>query len=202
MSHGKCVRVYRRVCRPGPAEWAEFLRRRGAFYSIGEHCCVEPAAEILDPAYVRLGNNVQLANCTLIGHDGSINVLNRAYGVKLDKVGKIDIRDNCFIGHHAIIMPGITIGPNSIVAAGAVVTKDVPPNVVVAGVPAKSVGATDELVRKLTEQTAALPWADLIAQRQGAFDPAIEPELLRRRLAHFYGDAKSADKRDGTNPSS
>ena len=43
-------------------------------------------------------------------------------GVKLDAVGKIDIRDNVFVGYGAIILRGVTIGPNAIVAAGAVVT--------------------------------------------------------------------------------
>ncbi len=46
---------------------------------------------------------------------------------------------NCFIGAHSIIMPGVTIGDNSIVAAGAVVTRDVPPATIVAGNPAKIV---------------------------------------------------------------
>jgi len=187
MRHGKCVGLWRRICHPRPEEYAEFVKRRGRLYSIGNDCSIDPHAEILDPAYVRLGNNVQLTNCTLIGHDGSINVLNRAYNVKLDKVGKIDIRDNCFIGHRAILMPGVTIGPNSIVAAGAVVTRDVPPDTVVAGVPAKSICTTEELVKKLQDQTATLPWADLIRQRNGAFDPAMESELLRRRVAYFYG---------------
>lgn len=47
------------------------------------------------------------------------------------------IKENCFIGTKSTILPGVSIGPNSIVAAGAVVTKDVPPNTIVAGNPAK-----------------------------------------------------------------
>ncbi len=49
------------------------------------------------------------------------------------------IKRNAWIGANATILPGITIGENAIVAAGAVVTKDVPANCVVAGVPAKIV---------------------------------------------------------------
>jgi acetyltransferase-like isoleucine patch superfamily enzyme len=51
--------------------------------------------------------------------------------------GKIHIHKNAWIGANATILPGVTIGENSIVAAGAVVNKDVPDNVVVAGIPAK-----------------------------------------------------------------
>jgi len=65
-------------------------------------------------------------------------MLNRAYGVKLDSVGKIDIRDNVFVGYGAIVMPNVTIGPNAIVAAGAVVMRgDYPDNSLIAGNPAK-----------------------------------------------------------------
>jgi acetyltransferase-like isoleucine patch superfamily enzyme len=46
------------------------------------------------------------------------------------------IGENCFIGANAIIMPGVTVGDNAIVAAGAVVTKDVKPRSIVAGNPA------------------------------------------------------------------
>lgn len=49
----------------------------------------------------------------------------------------IHLGKRVWIGSHATILPGVTIGDNSIVAAGAVVTKEVPPNVIVAGVPAR-----------------------------------------------------------------
>jgi acetyltransferase-like isoleucine patch superfamily enzyme len=52
------------------------------------------------------------------------------------KTAPVIIKDNAWIGMNAVILKGVTIGENSIVAAGAVVTKDVPPNVVVAGNPA------------------------------------------------------------------
>jgi len=50
---------------------------------------------------------------------------------------KVEIMDNVWIGAGAIILPGVTIYSNSIIAAGAVVTKDVQSNVIVVGVPAK-----------------------------------------------------------------
>ena len=129
-----------------------------------------------------------LTACTILGHDGSIAMLNRAYGVKLDRVGKVDIKDNVFVGHGAIVLPGVTIGPNVIVAAGAVVTKDVPEGKIVAGVPAKVIGDLETLVKKLEEETNKLPWADLINKRVGGFDHTMEPELKRLRKAYFFDD--------------
>jgi acetyltransferase-like isoleucine patch superfamily enzyme len=52
-------------------------------------------------------------------------------------LGSILIKKNAWIGAGATILPGVTIGENSIVAAGAVVTKDVPDNCIVGGIPAK-----------------------------------------------------------------
>jgi acetyltransferase-like isoleucine patch superfamily enzyme len=131
---------------------------------------------------------VTLSNCTLLGHDGVVGVLNVAYGVKLDSVGKIDIKDNVFIGHGAIVLPGVTIGPNAVVAAGAVVTKDVQPGDVVGGVPAKPISKMDDLVRRLQEETDLLPWADIIKKREGPYDPKVEPVLIAMRVKYFFHD--------------
>jgi acetyltransferase-like isoleucine patch superfamily enzyme len=58
--------------------------------------------------------------------------------------GGIKIRKGAYIGARAIILPGVTIGRNAVVGAGAVVTKDVPDSCVVAGVPAKITRRFDE----------------------------------------------------------
>lgn len=187
--HGRLVTVYRKVCRPGGHEWADFLRQHGRFVSIGEECSILMSTAVPNPEYVRIGNNVSLSQCALIGHDGSIAVLNKAYGVKLDRVGKIDIRDNVFIGWNAIIMPGVTIGPNAIVGAGAVVTCNVEAGEIVGGVPAKPIGRVEDFVEKLKVETSQLPWAALIEARKGPYDPKLEPELIRRRVAYFYKES-------------
>jgi len=57
-----------------------------------------------------------------------------------DGYGFVTLNENVFVGVNAVILRNVTIGANSIVAAGAVVTKDVPPNVIVGGVPARVIG--------------------------------------------------------------
>ena len=185
---GKLRSAYVRTCNPDGAEFASFMKMHGGLHSVGNDVAINTGVNITDPAYVRIGNNCTLSDCTLLGHDGVVRVLNNAYGKKLDSVGKIDIRDNCFIGHGVVVMPGVTIGPNSVVAAGCVVTKDVPPGMIVGGVPGKIIGTTEDLVKRLEARTDSYPWRDLILQREGAFDPNIESELVRMRGAYFYGD--------------
>ena len=125
LRHGRARRLWLRVCRPSAWEYADFLRRHGGFYAIGRDVQINPDVVVSDPAYVRIGDNVTLSTCALIGHDGSIGVIGRATGKRVDSVGKTDIRDNVFIGYWAILMPGVTVGPNAVVPAGAVVTRDV-----------------------------------------------------------------------------
>ncbi len=184
---GRLVGVYKRYGRPDGREWAEFLKARKVLYAMGENCSVQTNVHIADPSYVKMGNNVRLSGCTLFGHDGSINMINRAYGLSLDRVGKIELRDNVYIGHQAIILPGVTIGPNAIVAANAVISKDVPDNVVYGGVPGKLICRLDDYVERLEKETADLPWMHLIEKRDAEFDPELQPELDRIRLATWYG---------------
>lgn len=193
--YGLFAGLYRRVCNPLPDEYAEYLRLHGGFYAMGKQCSILTTTVFTDPAYVRLGNNVQFGSCCVLGHNGVVKMLNRAYGVKLDSVGKSDFRDNVFIGYGCIILPGVTIGPNAIVGAGSVVTRDVPPNSIVVGSPARRIGSVDDFIAKLEKKTAEYPWADLIQARDCAFDPALEPELRRLRIAYFYGgDEKESAK--------
>lgn len=184
---GKAKGLYRRLCCPTTLEWACFLRRWGGFQSIGEQTSINLGCVVTDPAYTKVGRNVILSDCILIGHDASVSVLNNQFDKKLDSVGPVVILDNCFVGHGAIVLPRVTVGPNSIVAAGAVVTKDVPPGVVVGGNPARFICTTLELMRRVEERSNAYPWIDLVRQRKSAFDPVLEPELVRQRVAYFFG---------------
>ena len=93
---------------------------------------------------ITIGNNVTIApQAYLLAHDASTK---RDLGYT--KIGLINIKDNVFIGARALIMPGVTVGENSIVAAGAVVTKDVPANTVVAGNPAQVITTKEEYINK------------------------------------------------------
>jgi maltose O-acetyltransferase len=66
------------------------------------------------------------------------------------KIGKIDIGENCFIGDSAIILPGVRIGPNTIIASGSVVTRgEYPSSSVIAGNPAKVLMTVDKYLEKV-----------------------------------------------------
>ena len=72
----------------------------------------------------------------------------RHLDTKFDVFGKVVIGDYVYIGSNALIMPGVTIGDHVLVAAGSVVTKSIPPEVVVAGNPAKILCTIDEYYKR------------------------------------------------------
>lgn len=184
---GRFQGLYIRLCRPSGYEYANYLKRWGGFYSIGNGCSIRPTTNITDPYLTKIGDNVQLSTCSLFGHDGSIACLNLAFDKTLDRVGKVEILDNVYIGHSAVVLPNVTIGPNALVAAGSIVTKSVPPDAIVAGNPAKVIGSVKTLVSKLEKNTDKYPWADIIKQRGvTGFNPDVEPVLQEMRIKYFF----------------
>ena len=103
---------------------------------IGDHTRIGLHNTIIGP--VRIGNHVNFAQGI------TITALNHNFEdseKRIDEQGistsQVVIEDDIWIGANAVVLPGVTIGHHSVVAAGAVVTKDVPPHSLVAGVPAK-----------------------------------------------------------------
>ena len=103
---------------------------------IGNHTRVGLHNTIIGP--VKIGNNVNLAQgitVTALNHNFSDS--NKRIDEQGVSTSPVIIEDDVWIGANAVVLPGVTIGNHCVVAAGAVVTKDVPPHSLVAGVPAK-----------------------------------------------------------------
>ena len=103
---------------------------------IGDHTRVGLHNTVIGP--VTIGSHVNLAQGI------TITALNHNFGDKSQRIDDqgvstdpVIVGDDIWIGANAVILPGVNIGHHSVVAAGAVVTKDVPPHSLVAGVPAK-----------------------------------------------------------------
>ncbi|MBT2724003.1 acyltransferase [Bacillus sp. ISL-46] len=88
--------------------------------------------------YISIGNNVMLGPNVSMSSENHIYI-NTEKPIKEQGVERkgIFIEDDCWIGTGAIILDGVRIGRGSVVAAGSVVTKDIPPYSIVAGIPAK-----------------------------------------------------------------
>lgn len=128
----------------------KYIVKHNIFKSVGDNFFFQPRMLPSDPELIKFHNNVTVTSgVTFINHDITDNMLNNlGIGWFNYNYGCIEVFDNVFIGSNSIILPNVKIGPNVIIAAGAVITKDVPANSVVAGVPARVIGTFDDYVEK------------------------------------------------------
>jgi len=110
--------------------------------NIGDNVLVMNGVRISSASKISIGHNCMLANfCYLTDADWH-DLYDRSQTP--GKTAPIHIKDGAWIGDSAIILKGVTVGENSVVGAGSVVSKDVPPNVVVAGNPARIIKQLDQ----------------------------------------------------------
>lgn len=113
-----------------------FYTNFGQFTSIGKNVFINHACSFLDIGGITIEDHVMIGpRVNLTSETHPLNPADREALIPLP----IIIKKNAWIGAGATILPGVTIGENAVVAAGAVVSRDVPSNTVVAGVPAKVV---------------------------------------------------------------
>ena len=130
----------------------------------------------LDPTHcylICIGDNSVLApNVRLIAHDASTK-----QHLGYTKLGKIIIEENCFLGDSVLVLPGVTIGRNSIVGAASVVTKDVPPDTLAAGNPCRVICTVGEYIQRHKEklQAGRIPYHTL---EQGHLTVQQKQEIL------------------------
>jgi acetyltransferase-like isoleucine patch superfamily enzyme len=123
---------------------------------------IDDTVAVFPPLYINYGKHLQIGknvfinfNCTFLALGGiviednvligpDVKLLSEGHPLAPDQrqsllPGKVHIKKNAWIGAGATLLPGVSVGENAVVAAGAVVTKNVPANTVVAGIPAKIV---------------------------------------------------------------
>ena len=151
-------KIYSSVRMDTPPYRRLWLGRRSVVES---YCCINNAVgDVIIGDYTRIGLHSTIIGPVCIG-----NHVNLAQGITItalnhnfsDVTKRIDeqgittkpvvIKDDVWIGANAVVLPGVTIGSHAVVAAGAVVTHDVPDNTVVGGVPAKVISTTPELLK-------------------------------------------------------
>jgi acetyltransferase-like isoleucine patch superfamily enzyme len=120
----------------GPGNFRELL-------TIGDHTL------ITGPLHIDLGARVHIGNCVRVGHHVVFLTVDHEIGPAEYRCGRlmaapITVGDGVWIGSCVTVLPGVSIGNGSVIAAGATVVRDVPPNTLAAGVPAKVKRNLDE----------------------------------------------------------
>jgi maltose O-acetyltransferase len=121
---------------------------RAEFYAperivVGEHVIIGDTAFLDGRSGLTIGDNVNVGS--------HVSIYTREHDVNsptfAETGGPVVIGDRAWVSSHSVVLPGITIGEGAVVAAGAIVTKDVPPYTIVGGNPAKPIGTRN---RELT----------------------------------------------------
>lgn len=145
---GRGSKIYRSVRMDTPPYRHFSLGRQSVIESF---CCINNAVgDVVIGDHTRIGiHNTIIGPVTIGSHVNlaqgiTVTALNHNFedsDKRIDEQGvatnQVVIDDDVWIGANAVVLPGVTIGKHSVVAAGAIVTKDVPPHSLVAGVPAK-----------------------------------------------------------------
>lgn len=125
--------------------WLEILAKKQGV-CMGNNCFISSKFWSTEAYLIKIGNECQITEgCRIFTHGGAGAV--RALLPNFDCFGKVTIGNNVYLGTNTLIMPGVTIGDNVLCAAGSVVTKSIPSNVVVGGNPAKIICSIEEYIK-------------------------------------------------------
>ncbi|WP_232623060.1 acyltransferase [Pareuzebyella sediminis] len=159
----------------------EYARYRGV--KVGEDCRVYSRKLGSEPWLIKIGNKVTVApEVQFITHDGSTWLFIDDRG-RRQLFRRIDIADNIFIGMKSIILPGVKIEKDVVVAAGSVVTKSIPSGVIVGGNPAKIIGDFYAYEKKVLETYIANSEIDFSKDYKQRTIESLDPsfkEYLRK----------------------
>ena len=111
--------------------------------------------------------------CLILAHDAQMDEF-----LDAAMFAKVTIHESCHFGSRTVILPGVEVGPRTIVGSNSVVSKSLPPDTVCAGVPAKVISSLDDYLarhRARIAETAQFPWAKY---NIGALTPERRKELL------------------------
>lgn len=104
---------------------------------IGAFTYINARNEVIIEDYVQIGSHCSIYSISTIDN----------------KEGKVHLKKNCKIGSHSVVMPGVTVGENSIIGAFSFVNVDIPDNVVAFGVPAKVIKEIGTDISQISEKT-------------------------------------------------
>ena len=172
-------RAERYIAFKSPQNFENYLRRKGCLIGNGIFWCDIKSLDIdlTRPLLIQIGDNCMINNnVTMMTHDAASNVFRHLYHDFLPSSGAIIIGSNVYIGRKTTILKNVTIGDNVIIGYGSLVTKNIPANSVVAGVPAKVICTIDEYYerRKIASRKEALAYAkrfyDVTGRKPTMFD--------------------------------
>jgi acetyltransferase-like isoleucine patch superfamily enzyme len=127
------------LCHGSPGKLVGITVQRGATFRLGDNAFMNHGSGVLCTKHVEIGDNIKVGPDVVI-RDSDAHEISPGRGVRRKS---IIIGDNVWLGQRVIVLPGARIGDNAVIAAGAIVSGEIPANCIAGGVPAKIIDAFD-----------------------------------------------------------
>ena len=180
------------------ARWRK-LRSLGMF--IGEDVWL-PDSTSIDTSHcflISIGDHCGFGEeCVLLAHDAQMDEY-----LDAARLGRVIIGESCHLGARTIVLPGVTIGPRTIVGAGSVVSRSLPPNTVCAGNPARVICSLDEYLDKHRARIASARTFEYAQYDIGVLTPERRAELIAAcdaGLTYMVGGRSAELRGEGGTP--
>lgn len=179
----------------------DMLRRLGMH--IGEDVLLPPST-FIDQSHcflIRIGDHCGFGPfCTILAHDAQMDEF-----LDAARIGRVILHESCHIGARTIILPGVELGPRTIVGAGSIVTKSLPADTVCAGSPARVLCSLDEYLARHRKRIAEQESFDYMQYDLRFIDAERKRrmvEALMQRDAYIVGGRSAELRGEGGTPRS
>lgn len=154
-------------------------RRKGV--TVGNNCRIYIHSFGSEPFLISMGDSVTITSgVKIITHDGSTGLVRDEQERRYQRYAPVKIGNNVFVGVNSVILPGVTIGSNVVVAAGSVVTRDVPDNIIVGGVPARHIMSFQAFSERIASSCANDGELEHVPEYKARVALAMQIETERR----------------------
>jgi len=175
-----------------------WIRLRSLGMAIGKDVWLPPSTWI-DSEYcflISIGDHCGFGEeCHILAHDAQMDEF-----LDAARVGRVVVHDSCHIGARTVILPGVEIGPRTIVGANSVVSKSLPPETVCAGSPARVICSLDEYLHKHRQHMTEGPTFPYLDRQFTASEKAAMSEALRHTDGYVVGGRSAELRGKGATP--
>lgn len=166
-----------------------------------------PGSTWIDPDYcflISIGDHCGFGeDCLILAHDAQMDEF-----IDAARIGRVIIHQSCHIGSRTVVLPGVEIGPRTIVGANSVVSRSLPPDTVCAGAPARVVCSLEDYLAKHRARLASHPTFSytknaltaLERSRIAAATLTKDAYIVGGRSAELRGEGGTPRTRSGTRP--